>query len=138
MPGAAWYVSALSYAQTLCRLAAVSGGLVATKRADGTIDASFLGFPVVFSSKLPNVSTTLAGKAMLVFGDLSKTSTLVEHQAQTVLAISRDRALDADQVLMRGVERLDLINHMDSAAANLSSGSTGADLAPVAVLVGTT
>jgi hypothetical protein len=38
---------------------------------------------------------------------------------------------------MRGVERIDIINHMSTPAANLSSGSTGADLAPVAMLVGT-
>jgi hypothetical protein len=118
-------------------LAAVSGGLTATKRADGTIDASYLGFRVIFSGKLPNSSSSLAGKPMLFFGDLSKTSTLVERQAQTVIAISRDRALDADQVLMRGVERIDLINHMGAPTANLASGSTGADLAPVAMLVGT-
>jgi HK97 family phage major capsid protein len=137
-PGAAWFVSQLGYAQTLCRLAAVSGGLTATKRPDGTIDASFLGFPVIFSGKLPNTSSSLAGKAMMFFGDISKTSTLVERQAQTVLAISHDRALDADQVLIRGVERIDIINHLGTPAANLASGTTGADLAPVAMLVGTT
>jgi HK97 family phage major capsid protein len=137
IPGAAWFVSALGYAQAICRLAAVSGGLTATKRADGTIDASFLGFPVVFSGKLPNASSSLAGKPMLFFGDLSKTSTLVERQAQTVLAISRDRALDADQVLLRGVERIDIINHLGLSSANLSPGSTGADLSAVAMLTGT-
>jgi HK97 family phage major capsid protein len=137
IPSAAFYVSNLAYAQTLCRLAAVSGGLTATKRPDGTIDASYLGFPVIFSGKLPNTSSSLAGKPMLFFGDLSKTSTLVERQSQTVLAITHDRALDADQVLIRGTERIDVINHMGTPAANLSSGSTGADLAPVAMLVGT-
>jgi HK97 family phage major capsid protein len=90
IPRAVWFVSALGYAQAICRLAAVSGGLAATKRPDGTIDANFLGFPVVFSGKLPNSSSSLAAKPMLFFGDLSKTSTLVERQAQTVLAISRD------------------------------------------------
>jgi HK97 family phage major capsid protein len=137
IPGAAWYVSALGYAQTMCRLAAVSGGLVATQRPDGMIDAHYLGFPVRFSGKLPNSSSSQAGKAMLYFGDLSKSSTLVERQAQTVLAISRDRALDADQVLVRGVERIDIINHLGTPNANLSSGTTNADLAPVAVLTGT-
>jgi HK97 family phage major capsid protein len=137
IPNAAFYVSALGYAQTLCRLAAVSGGLTATKRPDGTIDASFLGFPVVFSGKLQNSSGSLVGKAMLYFGDLSKTSTLVERQDQMVFAISHERALDADQVLLRGVERIDIINHLGTPNANLASGATGADLAPVAMLVGT-
>lgn len=65
MPGAAWFVSATGYAQTLCRLSATTGGLTASKRPDGTIDASYLGFPVVFSGKLPDVSSSLAAKPMM-------------------------------------------------------------------------
>jgi HK97 family phage major capsid protein len=127
--GACWYVSAVGYAQTFCRLAAVSGGLTATMRPDGTIQASFLGFPVKFSGKLPNVTSGLAGKAMMYFGDLRMSSVLVERNAQTVLAISRDRSLDTDQVLVRGVRRLDIVNH-DTGDAN--------NPGPVAMLVGTT
>ena len=46
IPGAAWYTSAIGYAQTMCRLAGVSGGLVSTQLPDGTISAHYLGFPV--------------------------------------------------------------------------------------------
>jgi HK97 family phage major capsid protein len=127
IPGARWYVSAIGYAQALCRLAAVSGGLTATQRADGTIDANYLGFPVSFSGKLPNVSTALSGKPMLFFGNLAMSSVIVERQAQTVVAMSRDRYLDQDSVLVRGVQRLDVINHMGGAG----------DPGPVAMLVGT-
>jgi HK97 family phage major capsid protein len=111
IPGAGWFTSATGYAQTLCRLAAVSGGLVATQRPDGTISASYLGFPVHFSGKLPDIATNLTGKAMLFFGNLSMSSVLVERAQQTIIAISHDRALDTDQVLIRGVQRLDIINH---------------------------
>jgi HK97 family phage major capsid protein len=111
IPGAAWYTSATGYAQTICRLAAASGGLVATMRPDGTISASFLGFPVRFSGKLPDVSTSLTGKAMLFFGNLGMSSVLVERQQQTIVAISHSRALDTDQILVRGVQRCDIINH---------------------------
>jgi HK97 family phage major capsid protein len=128
VPGAAWYISATGYAQTFCRLAGVSGGLVATKRADGSIDASYLGFPVRFSSKLPLISSTLAGLPMLFFGDLSMSSLIVERR-QTIVAISRQRALDADQILIRGTRRSDIVNH--------STGSAAA-VGPVAVLLGTT
>ena len=96
IPGAAWYTSATGYAQTICRLAAVSGGLVATQRPDGALDANYLGFPVRFSGKLQDVPTSLTGKAMLFFGNLAMSSVLVERQAQTILAISQHRALDAD------------------------------------------
>jgi HK97 family phage major capsid protein len=129
IPGAAWYTSATGYAQTICRLAAVAGGLVARQRADGTISANFLGFPVNFSGKLPDVSTTLAGKPMLFFGNLAMSSVIVERQQQTVIAISRDRALDADQVLVRGVRREDIVNH-----AVGDANTRG----PIAMLVGTT
>jgi HK97 family phage major capsid protein len=129
IPGAAWYTSATGYAQTICRLAGVGGGLVARQRADGTISANFLGFPVNFSGKLPDVPTTLAGKPMLFFGNLAMSSVIVERKQQTVIAISRDRALDADQVLIRGVRREDIINH-DVGDANTRG--------PIAMLVGTT
>jgi HK97 family phage major capsid protein len=130
IPGAAWYVSSTCYAQTICRLAAISGGLVATQRADGRIDANFLGFPVRFSGKLPDVPfTNLIGKPMMFFGDLSKSSVLVERQQQLVLAISHDRALDTNQVLIRGVKRCDVINH--------SVGDSNVR-GPIAMLVGTT
>jgi HK97 family phage major capsid protein len=129
IPGAAWYTSATGYAQAICRLAATSGGLVATQRPDGTISANFLGFPVRFSGKLQDVSTDLSTKAMLYFGNLAMSSVIVERQQQTIIAISHERAMDADQVLVRGVQRCDLINH------SVGDASTRG---PVAMLVGTT
>jgi HK97 family phage major capsid protein len=128
IPGAAWYVSSTAYAQTLCRLSAVTGGLVATQKSDGTISASFLGFPVRFSGKLPDVSTSLTGKAMLFFGNLAMSSVLIERKQQTVVAISRDRALDTDQILVRGVQRCDIINH------TVGDANTRG---PIAMIVGT-
>jgi HK97 family phage major capsid protein len=129
IPGAAWYASATCYAQTICRLAAVSGGLVATQRPDGTISASYLGFPVRFSGKLQNISTSLAGKAMLFFGNLAMSSVIVERQNQAIIAISRDRAFDTDQILIRGVQRCDIINHSVGDASTVGA---------VAMLSGTT
>jgi hypothetical protein len=55
-------------------------------------------------------------------------SVLVERQAQTIIAVSRDRSLDTDQILIRGVQRCDLINHSVG-----DSATRGA----VAMLVGT-
>jgi HK97 family phage major capsid protein len=129
IPGAAWYCSSIGFAQTFCRLSGTSGSLTATLRPDGTIAANYLGFPVRFSGKMPNVSTTLAGKMMLAFGNLAMSSLLVERQQQTIIAFSRDRAMDQDQVLIRGVQRCDIINH------SVGDAST---LGPIAMLVGTT
>jgi HK97 family phage major capsid protein len=129
LPGAAWYTTITGFAQTFCRLSAVSGGLTAVLRSDGRIDANFLGFPVRFSAKLHDETTSLAGKPMLFFGDLRMSSVIVERHQQTVFAVSRDRALEQDQVLIRGVRRLDIVNH------SVGDASTRG---PVAVLVGTT
>lgn len=131
IPGAAWYTSATGYAQTICRLAAVSGGLVATMQPDGTVRANYLGFPVRLSGKLPDISTSLTGKPMLFFGNLAMSSVLVERrkqQQQTILAVSHDRAMDADQVLVRAIQRCDIINH------TIGDANTRA---PIAMLVGT-
>ena len=128
IPGAAWYTSATGYAQTICRLAATGGGLAATIRADGTISANYLGFPVLFSGKLPDVSTSLATKPMLFFGNLAMSSVLVERQAQTIISISRDRALDTDQILVRGTQREDIIVHTVGDATTRG---------PIAMLTGT-
>ena len=128
IPGSAWYCSAMAYGQLFCRLAGVTGGLVATQRPDGTVNASYLGFPIRFSAKLPDVSSTLAGKPMLFFGNLAMSSVLVERR-QMVVAISQQHNLDADQYLIRGTERMDIVNHSVGDAVNRG---------PVAMLVGTT
>ncbi len=128
IPGAAWFTSATGYGQTICRLCAVSGGLTTAIRPDGTLAANYLGFPVIFSGKLPDVSTSLAGSAMLFFGNLAQAAVLVERQQQTIIAVSRERALDADQILIRGVQREDIINH------TVGDASTRG---PIAMLVGT-
>jgi HK97 family phage major capsid protein len=128
IPGACWYVSATGYALTICRLASVSGGLVATQRPDGRIDANYLGFPVRFSGKFSDVSTSLTGKAMLYFGNLAMSSAIVERQQQMVIALSLDRALDTNQFLIRGVRRLDIVNH------TIGDANTRG---PMAMLVGT-
>lgn len=127
IPGAKWYISALGYAQTMCRLAGVGGGLVARTNRDGTVSANYLGFPVAFSAKLPNVSTTLTGKPMLYFGNLQMSSLITEHRTGTILATSAERAMDRDQILVRGTQREDIINHSVGDATTLG---------PIAALIG--
>ena len=127
IPGAAWFVSATAYAQTFARIGGQTGGLVATQMPDGTINASYLGFPVAFSAKLPQVTTTLTGKPMLYFGNLAMSSVIAEHDSGTILAASRERAWEVDQVLLRGTRREDLISHTVGDASSYG---------PIAMLVG--
>ncbi len=126
--GSAWYCSPLAYGQTFCRLSVLTGGLVATQRPDGSVNASYLGFPIRFSSKLPDTTASLANKPMLYFGNLEMSSMIVERR-QMVVAISEQHNLDTDQFLVRGTERIDIINHDVGDAVNRG---------PVAMLVGTT
>lgn len=126
LPNAAWYCSSMAYALTFCRLAGASGGLVATQNANGTVNASYLGYPIRFSSKMADVSTTLAGLPMLFFGDLAASSLLAERR-KLVVAMSRQHALDTDQVLIRCTQRMMISNH-DTGSATVK--------APIAVLLG--
>jgi len=134
IPGARWYISAIGYAQTFCRLAGSSGALVSSTRPDGTIEANYLGFPVSFSAKLPNSTSSLATKPMIFFGDLRQSSVLVERNAATIVAMSYERAMDADQVLVRATRREDIINHLGSGTSDTSAATT---YPPVAMLTGT-
>jgi HK97 family phage major capsid protein len=127
IPGAKWYISAIGYAQTFCRIAASGGGLDARMNPDGSISANYLGFPVVFSSKLQNVTTSLTGKPMIFFGNLEMSSLIVEQQSGTIIATSYERSLDTDQVLVRATRREDIINH---------SVGDSASYGPIAMLVG--
>ncbi len=126
LPSSAWYCSSMAYGALFCRLAGTNGGLVATQNANGTVNASYLGYPIRFSSKLPDVSSTLAGLPMLFFGDLSMSSLLAERR-QLVVAMSRQHALDADEILIRCTARMMIANH-DVGSATVKG--------PIAMLVG--
>jgi HK97 family phage major capsid protein len=128
LASAAWYCSSICFALTICRLAGTTGGLVATPQPDGSTRLSYLGWPVRISSALATATTALTGSAMLFFGDLARSSVLAQRSG-LVVAISMDRAMDADQVLFRAIERLDIVNHL-----GVSAPST--DKTPVAMLVG--
>jgi HK97 family phage major capsid protein len=126
LPGAAWYCSSAAFGALFCRLGGTSGGLVATAGPGGLENASYLGFPIRFLSKLPDVSTTLAGLPMLFFGDLSMSSLLAERR-KLIVSLSRQHALDTDQILIRCTQRMMISNH-DTGSATVK--------APIAMLLG--
>jgi HK97 family phage major capsid protein len=109
-----------------CRLANTNGGLVATQNPNGTVNASYRGYAIRFSSRSPDVNTSLAGQPMVYFGDLSMLSMIVETRPLTI-ALSMQHALDTDQFLVRGTARLDILNH---------STGTATVKAPIGMLVG--
>jgi hypothetical protein len=69
IPGAASYVLATAYAQTVPLIGRQRRRPGRDDEPDGTIQATYLGLPVRFSGKLPDVQTSLTGKPMLFFGN---------------------------------------------------------------------
>jgi HK97 family phage major capsid protein len=128
LPGAAWYISPIGFAQALCRLAVVTGGLIATPQPNGLITYSYLGWPVRLSGALLDGSSSMVDKPMLFFGDLAMGSVLAERRSLTI-ATSLQRALDADEILFRATERVDIVCH-----GGVADPTTGRG--PVAMLVG--
>src|SRR5205823_1181818 len=88
--------------------AASSGGIV-TMTVNGVTVPTFLGFPVQLTPVLPQVGTAL-NSIMLLFGDLSLAATVGERRGISI-RVSSERLLDTDQLLWRGTERFDIVNH---------------------------
>jgi HK97 family phage major capsid protein len=109
LANARWYVSPMAFALVFCRLATSSGGII-MMMIDGRLTPTFLGFPIVVSSTLPNVNTTLNGVVMILLGDLNLSSTIGDRTGVQIKT-NTQRALDADQILFRGRQRFDLVNN---------------------------
>jgi len=121
IPNAAWYISQTGFAQTFCRLAGAAGGAyLYTGMVDGIATPFYLGFPVVLCQKLPLISTSLTGKAMLAFGDMYAAGALGERRSIT-LARSPHRYFDSDEIAILGTERFDAVIHDLGDNTNLGS-----------------
>ena len=129
IPGSAWYTSAMGYAQVFARLGGVSGGLVATQRADGTVNAVIPWFPNPIFGEIAGCCHQRLVKADACSSEIWQCVSLIVERRQMVVAISQQHALDTDQYLVRGTERMDIVNH--SVGDSVNRG-------PVAMLMGTT
>jgi len=126
VPNAGWYCSQTGFAQTFCRLAGSSGYLSA-EVVDGIYTPYYMGFPVIFTQKLPLSSSSLTGQTMMVFGDMYLGAVLGQRRAIT-LARSSDRYLDSDQIAVLGTERFHAVVH--DLGDNTSYGALAALVAP--------
>jgi HK97 family phage major capsid protein len=126
IPNAAWYCSQTCFAQTFCRLAGGTGYLPMAE-TDGILTPHYLGFPVILTQKLPLISTTLTGKAMLAFGDMYLAGVLGQRRGIT-LARSADRYLDSDEIAVLGTERFHAVVH--DLGDNTNFGAVAALVAP--------
>jgi HK97 family phage major capsid protein len=126
LPRAAWFVSVTGFGQTFERLAGTSGALLVGE-VDGVPTPFYNGFPVIMTQKLPLISTTLTGKAMLAFGDMYGAAVLGQRRGLTI-ARSDHRYLDTDQIAILGTERFDAVLH--DLGDNSTAGSLAVLVAP--------
>ncbi len=122
VPGAQWFISQRGYALTLCRLAAVAGGI--TRDANG--NPIFMGFPVKLVQVMSQSTSSLIGSVMIAFGDLGLAATFGDRR-DLRLRFSTDRYFETDEVGILGSARFDINIH------DLGDASTPG---PVAGLVG--
>ena len=121
-----WYISRLGYALGLVRLgASATGNTINTLTGD--LDLEFLGFPVVICQKLPLAATSLSGQVMLMFGNMSLSSSMATRRGITVKQ-SVHRYFETDQIGILGTERFDINNH--DLGDNITAGPLVAMVAP--------
>lgn len=105
---AKFYISAYGFASCFARLGATGGLNIGP---DGNVQRNlmFLGFPCELTSQLPG-NVTLTGKAAILFGDLSLSSTLGDRRGLMIKTL-RERFAELDQVAFACTSRLDVVNH---------------------------
>lgn len=107
--GAKFYMSQQAFYTSVANLLSAAGGNRLDILSEG-IQKRLLGFPVTISQKLPIVQSTLANKAMLFFGDLTKAAMMGERRGITIKR-SDHRYFENDQIGLLGTERFDVNVH---------------------------
>lgn len=111
-PDAAWYCSHFGAAKSFYRLAAGAGGI--GRNSDG--EPTFWNWPIRQSPTLPAVDTTLAGKAMILFGDLRQSSSLGLRRDLEIGASALGLSWSFDVTKFRARARFSLL-HTDIGSA---------------------
>lgn len=105
---AKWYMSQQGFYSIAAKVFAEAGGN-RTDTLSEDVKHRILGFPVVFSQKLP-VVTPGSGKPMFFFGDLSRAAMMGERRGVTIKR-SDHRYFENDQIGLLGTERFDINSH---------------------------
>jgi HK97 family phage major capsid protein len=108
---AKWYVSPGGFGM-FSRISSTSGGLLGSTNPDGTVSASYLGFPIVVSASMgtSSPSDNVAGQVVAYFGSLLQSSLFVQSRGVTA-DVSVQHALEADQYMLRCTERVSIAHH---------------------------
>ncbi|MCP4539813.1 MAG: phage major capsid protein [Chloroflexi bacterium] len=126
LDNAKWYCSALCKSMVFDRLGAAGGGNTIATLA-GPSQSSYLGYPIVTSSIMPaGAATDYSNLVMLLFGDLSLSSSLGDSRATRIME-SEHRYMELDLIGMKATVRFDINNH------DLGNNT---DAGPIVALVG--
>lgn len=105
-----WYCSRTCWSLDMQRLAMASGGVTAAEYVNGMPSFNFKGFPVVITPVMPSVTTALNNVVMVLFGDLSLSSTFGMRR-QLGVRVLNERYAEFDQTGIVSFTRWTINNH---------------------------
>ena len=134
LPDYAWnnakfYCSRVGAELMFSRLKGAGGGNTITD-LEGKIMPNYLGYPLVTVDVMHKLTTAANNLCMLLFGDLSLSSTLGDSRGISVRT-SEERYFDSDQLAIKATERIAINNHD---YGTTTAGDTG----PIVAMTGST
>lgn len=118
-PNKAWFCHKAFYHAVMRRLVLSAGGATAAEIADASVNPRFLGDPVEFMQVMP--SATAANQIPVYYGDMALAAKFGDRR-RIAIATSEHVNFASDQVAIRGLERISIVNHDigngDSSAGN--------------------
>lgn len=106
---AKWFCSHVWNDAVFGRLMAAAGGNTIQNMMGG-FGPSYMGYPIVMSTLLETLTTTVDGTAYIFFGDLRKAATLGDRRGITV-TVADQRYFVEDQIAIKATERFDMNIH---------------------------
>ena len=107
----AWFISKAGWAAAMMRLADSAGGNTTQNIVNGVPQASFMGYPVVWSQVCNSTLTAQTETVLCVFGDLSMAATFGDRRVATMSSDSGGTYFAKRQVAIQGTERFDISVH---------------------------
>lgn len=120
---AKWYCSSQFFFNVMMKLAVSAGGATVAEIIAGSQTPRFLGYPVEFVQKMPQM--TAVDTISVYFGDLRQAAMFGDARTVT-LARSTEYRFAEDQIAVRGKERVDInchdLGNADSTASSRVPG----------------
>jgi HK97 family phage major capsid protein len=108
---AKWFVSPAFWNLVMLEIMEAGGGQTFATYQAGPTGRSFLGYPCVVSTAMPNgITTSYDAVTMAIFGDMRQAAYLGDRRGVSIFA-SDQRYLEFDQVGVRGTQRYDINVH---------------------------